>query len=112
MLRAGLGKVIVRREGTESEGIVWGAMENIGPQTKSGMTFGQGFVAYSAKKAEVVEKGEGYVLEVVSEEDILAYRRETDKEASIEMGPVKRKEEPEGMIEAVMEGVKDANKES
>ena len=90
-MRAGLEKLLVRREVGEKrvgnlvvpvtepgkEGrVVWGEVKDIGPRGKAGHSFGHGSVAYDNRAAKVVERGEGYVLEVIAEEDVLAFRLE------------------------------------
>ena len=97
-MRAGLEKLLVRREVGEKrvgnlvvpvtepgkEGrVVWGEVKDIGPRGKAGHSFGHGSVAYDNRAAKVVERGEGYVLEVIAEEDVLAFKAEQKEEVKI-----------------------------
>jgi co-chaperonin GroES (HSP10) len=89
-MRAGLEKILVLREVGErvSSGgivlpeqavdkkvgeVVWGQIEDLGPRGKAGMAFGKGAVAYDVRVAKVVERGQGYVREVIEEMDVLAF---------------------------------------
>lgn len=89
-MRAGLEKILVRREVGErvsAGGIVmpdtvkdkkvadigWGKIIDLGPRGKAGMAFGKGAVAYDIRGAKVVEAGQGYVMEVIDEMDVLAF---------------------------------------
>jgi co-chaperonin GroES (HSP10) len=89
-MRAGLQKILVRRETGEkktesglvvpvgvvkgkNEEVVWGRIEDMGVGGKTGHSFGMGMAAYDIRNAVVVEKGDGYVLEVIAEEDVLAF---------------------------------------
>jgi co-chaperonin GroES (HSP10) len=110
-MRAGLEKILVLREVGErvSSGgivlpeqavdkkvgeVVWGQIEDLGPRGKAGMAFGKGAVAYDVRVAKVVEKGQGYVREVIDEMDVLAFNldipvtEEPEGEPEVEKPPV------------------------
>jgi co-chaperonin GroES (HSP10) len=108
-MRAGLKKILMKREAGETktesgivvpvgkvkgktEEVVWGQMMDMGVGGKTGHSFGMGMAAYDIRNAVVVEKGDGYVLEVVEEEDVLAFDPARKKEEQV-------KEEEKGLEE-------------